>query len=200
MVKTRKYAKLYLRCLGAHTHTHTHTHTHAHTLTHTCVYAQTVMTRCVSVLHSLPPTCVRTQTFMKSCYWTYGVQWSCGEHRMFLLSCTRATTNSIFLVNYFSVCVYLVNQRLHFDVVLPTSSRVLTVSIFSSCVTALFLLGLFWGLPRSHRLSSHSRFNAFVIQTKLNTTFFLHEPIVFYKQPSSRTLWLPWNPCNPCNL
>jgi len=39
---------------------------------------------------------------------------------------------------------------------------------FSSCVSALFLLGLFWGLPRSHRLSSHSRLNAFVIQTKLN--------------------------------
>jgi len=39
---------------------------------------------------------------------------------------------------------------------------------FSSCATALFLLGLFWGLPRSHRLSSHSRLNAFVIQTKLN--------------------------------
>ena len=39
---------------------------------------------------------------------------------------------------------------------------------FSSCVTTLFLLGLFWGLPRSHRLSSHSRLNAFVIQTKLN--------------------------------
>ena len=38
---------------------------------------------------------------------------------------------------------------------------------FSSCVTALFSLGLFWGLPRSHRLSSHSRLNAFVIQTKL---------------------------------
>ena len=38
----------------------------------------------------------------------------------------------------------------------------------SSCVTALFWLGLFWGLPRSHRLSSHSRLNAFVIQTKLN--------------------------------
>jgi len=38
---------------------------------------------------------------------------------------------------------------------------------FSSCVTAPFLLGLFWGLPRSHRLSSHSRLNAFVIQTKL---------------------------------
>jgi len=39
---------------------------------------------------------------------------------------------------------------------------------FSSSVTALFLLGLFWGLPRCHRLSSHSRLNAFVIQTKLS--------------------------------
>jgi len=36
----------------------------------------------------------------------------------------------------------LVNQRLHFDVFLPTSSRVLKVSI-SSCVTALSLLNLF---------------------------------------------------------
>ena len=37
-------------------------------------------------------------------------------------------------------------------------------------LTRLFLLGLFWGLPLSHRLSSHSRLNAFVIQTKLNLT------------------------------
>ena len=38
---------------------------------------------------------------------------------------------------------------------------------FTSCVTAPFLLGLFWGLPRSHRLSSHSVLNALVIQTKI---------------------------------
>jgi len=51
------------------------------------------------------------------------------------------------------------------------SHKLLLVSLrlaISSCVTALFLLGLFWGLPRSHRLSSHSRLNAFVIQTKLS--------------------------------
>jgi len=44
--------------------------------------------------------------------------------------------------NYFSVCIYLVNQRLHFDVF----CLLLLVSLrlaFSSCVTALFLLGLF---------------------------------------------------------
>jgi len=68
--------------------------------------------------------------------------------------------------NYFSVCIYLVNQRLHFDVF----CLLLLVSLrlaFSSCVTALFLLGLFWDFPCSHRSSSHSRLNASVIQTKL---------------------------------
>jgi hypothetical protein len=62
-----------------------------------------------------------------------------------------------------------------------------TVCVFESecvyirvCPVAMlppFLLGLFWGFPRSHRLSSHSRLNAFVIQTKTNLTklLFLHD-------------------------
>ena len=33
-------------------------------------------------------------------------------------------------------------------------------------IPCTYTYGLFWGLPRSHRLSSHSRLNAFVIQTK----------------------------------
>jgi hypothetical protein len=70
-------------------------------------------------------------------------------------------------VTIFQYASTLVNQRLHFDVFLPTSSRVCKVSIFQLRYSPFFLLGLFWGLPRSHRLSSHSRLNAFVIQTKL---------------------------------
>ena len=60
----------------------------------------------------------------------------------------------------------LVNQRLHFDTFLPTSSRIFKVSIFQLRHSPFFTL--FEGLPRSHRLSSHSRLNAFVIQTKLS--------------------------------
>jgi len=74
-------------------------------------------------------------------------------------------------VTIFQYASTLVNQRLHFDVFLPTSSRVCKVSIFQLCYSP-FLLGLFWGLPRSHRLSSHSRLNAFVIQTKLKLAYF----------------------------
>jgi hypothetical protein len=78
------------------------------------------------------------------------------------------------------------DARVH-DVMIPGFTNVYTlicfcllllVSLrlaFSSCVTALLLLGLFWGLPRSHRLSSHSRLNAFVIQNKL--TWFQALPI-----------------------
>ena len=64
-------------------------------------------------------------------------------------------------------CLWGVNQRLHFDVFLPTSSRVCKVSIFQLRHSPFFT----WFVsrfPRSHRLSSHSRLNAFVIQTKLN--------------------------------
>jgi hypothetical protein len=49
----------------------------------------------------------------------------------------------------------------------PTFSRVFKVSIFQLRHSP-FLLGLFWGSPRSHRLSSHFRLNALVFQTKLN--------------------------------
>ena len=84
---------------------------------------------------------------------------------LFFVQCVWVLT--FWKVTIFQYASTLVNQRLHFDVFLPTLSRVFKVSI-SSCVTALFLLGLFWGLPRSHRLSSHSRLNAFVIQIKLN--------------------------------
>jgi len=41
-----------------------------------------------------------------------------------------------------------------------------------------FLLGLFWGLPRSQRLSSHSRLNAFVIQTKLTPNNLCTQPFL----------------------
>jgi len=63
----------------------------------------------------------------------------------------------------------LVNQRPHFDVFFSYFFVFLSLA-FSSCVTVLFLLGLFWGLLRSHRLSSRSRLNAFVIQAKQNYT------------------------------
>ena len=63
----------------------------------------------------------------------------------------------------------MANQRLHFDVFLPTSSHVFKVSIFQLRHSP-FLLGLFWGLPRSHRLSRYARLEAFVIQTKLTLT------------------------------
>jgi hypothetical protein len=48
-----------------------------------------------------------------------------------------------------------------------------------------FLLGLFWGLPRSHRLSSHSRLKAFVIQTKQKPLFIIptlvvHQGAIFW--------------------
>jgi hypothetical protein len=63
----------------------------------------------------------------------------------------------------------LVNQLLHFDVFLPTFSRVFKVSIFQLRHSPFFTWFVL-RLPRSHRLSSHSRLNAFVIQTKLNST------------------------------
>jgi hypothetical protein len=66
----------------------------------------------------------------------------------------------------FQYASILMSQRLHFDTFLPTFSRVFQASIFQLRHSP-FLLGLFLGLPRSHRLSSHSRLNAVVIQTKL---------------------------------
>jgi hypothetical protein len=56
-----------------------------------------------------------------------------------------------------------------FDVFLPTSSRIFKVSIFQLRHSPFFTWFVM-SLPRSHRLSSHSRLNAFVIQTKLNLT------------------------------
>ena len=67
----------------------------------------------------------------------------------------------------FSVCVYFGEPTSTLWCIFAYFFSSLRIA-FSSCVTALFLLGLFWSLPRSHRLSSHSRLNAFVIQTKLN--------------------------------
>jgi len=62
---------------------------------------------------------------------------------------------------------------------------------FSSCVTALFLLGLFWGLPRSHRLSSHSRLNAFVIQTKLISNVCFGTPNLWCQRVHEAQVHLP---------
>jgi hypothetical protein len=42
--------------------------------------------------------------------------------------------------NYFSVCVYFGEQSLHFDVFLPTSSRVCKVSIFQLRHSPFFTL------------------------------------------------------------
>ena len=91
-------------------------------------------------------------------------------------------------VTIFQYASTLVNQRLHFDVFLPTSSRVCKVSIFQLRYSPFFLLGLFWGLPRSHRLSSHSRLNAFVIQTKLNLSQNNNKLIRPFSTASARTV------------
>jgi len=69
-----------------------------------------------------------------------------------------------FLTMFQHASIWWTNMHLHSDAFLPTSSRVFQVSI-SQLRHSPFLLGLFWGLPRSHRLSDHSRLNAFVIQT-----------------------------------
>jgi hypothetical protein len=79
------------------------------------------------------------------------------------LLCPHSTCQTC---NNISVCVYIgeLTSTLCFCLLLLVPLKL----PISSRVTALFILGLFWGLSRSHRLSSHSRLNAFVIQTKLN--------------------------------
>ena len=70
-------------------------------------------------------------------------------------------------LNNVSECVYFGEPTSTLWYVFAYFSRVFKVDIFQLRHSP-FLLGLFWGLPRSHRLSSHSRLNAFEIQTKLN--------------------------------
>jgi len=63
---------------------------------------------------------------------------------------------------------FYMGASLHFDVFLPTSSRIFKVSIFQLRHSPFFTWFVLSFTSRSHRLSSHSRLNAFVIQTKLN--------------------------------